>query len=546
MWSRSRWWPATLAGQFLVLQLTVLLAVVAVASVVSVQQSDADFRDTRGSQLRDAAESMANIRAVRRAFREKTVDEQRGSLTSYTQQVRNRDQASGVYLADPDGVVLVSSDFAGRGGRIDLGGSSVQQLSTWTGDVDDFGTSSIAAQVPIINRGGELMGIAMVAEEYPTWSERTRSVLPDLLTFAGLGLGLGVAGSLLLSRLIRRRTRGLEPAAIAALADQREALLHSIREGVFAVGEDGTITVLSDSARELIGLDGDVEGRRVDDLDLDPAIRGLLADDAEIRDHVVVVGDRVLVVNRNPVLERGRRVASVTTLRDRTELLALQSELSARQSITNTLRAQTHEFHNQLHTISGLVQLGEYAEVSRLVGTLSRRRAEISDAVTAHVEDPAVAALLIAKTSLAAERGVDLRMGADSELPRLDPEASTDVGTVLGNLVDNAVDASVSVGGASVEIDLRLEGAIVHLAVADTGPGVPADRVGEIFKRGWSSKAPTVEGRGVGLALVQVVCERRGGNVTVRSGADGGAVFAAQLPGVQSEVAPRIASGRRE
>ncbi|MCW2738545.1 ATP-binding protein [Nocardioides sp.] len=541
MWSRSRWWPATLAGQFLVLQLTVLLAVVAVASVVSVQQSDADFRDNRGSRLRAAAESMANIRLVRKTFREDVVEGQRASLTSYTQQVRTNVQASGVYLADPDGVVLVSSDFAGRERRIDLGGSTVQQLRTWTGDVDDFGTPSIAAQVPIINRGGELLGIAMVAEEYPTWAERARSVLPDLLTFAGLGLALGVAGSFLLSRLIRRRTRGLEPAAIAALADQREALLHSIREGVFAVADDGTITVLSDSARELIGLEGDVEGRRVDDLDLDPAIRGLLADDAEIRDHVVVLGDQVLVVNRNPVLERGRRVASVTTLRDRTELLALQSELSARQSITNTLRAQTHEFHNQLHTISGLVQLGEYDEVSRLVGTLSRRRAEISDAVTARVEDPAVAALLIAKTSLAAERGVDLRLGADSELPRLDPESSTDVGTVLGNLVDNAVDASVSVGGTSVEVDLRLHEDTVRLSVADTGPGVPPDRIGEIFRRGWSSKAPTVEGRGLGLALVQVVCERRGGGVAVSAGPNGsGAVFEARLPGVQSGVGPEV------
>jgi two-component system CitB family sensor kinase len=537
LWSRSRLWPATLAGQFLVLQLTVLLAVVAVASVVSVQQSDADFRDNRGASLRAAAESMANISAVRRPFVRDEVEERRVSLTSYTQQVRNREQASGVYLTDPDGVVLVSSDFAGRERRIDLDGSTVGQLRPWTGDVDDFGTSSIAAQVPIINRAGDLVGIAMVAEEYPTWRERARSVLPDLLTFAGLGLGLGVAGSFLLSRLIRRRTRGLEPAAIAALADQREALLHSIREGVFSVADDGTITVLSDSARELIGLDGDVQGRRVDELDLDPAIRGLLADHAEIRDHVVVVGDRVLVVNRNPVHERGRRVASVTTLRDRTELLALQSELSARQSITNTLRAQTHEFHNQLHTISGLVQLGEYDEVSRLVGTLSRRRAQISDAVTAKVEDPAVAALLIAKTSLAAERGIELTMSADSDLPRLDPESSTDVGTVLGNLVDNAVDASVSVGGTSVEVDLRLDAATVRLAVTDTGPGVPPDRVGEIFKRGWSSKAPTVEGRGVGLALVQVVCERRGGAVSVRTGGDGsGAVFEAVLPGVQSGI----------
>ena len=533
MWSRSRLWPATLAGQFLVLQLTVLLVVVAVASVVSVQQSDADFRDTRGAALREDAENLANTKIVRLSFRTGTVETNRSSLTSSTQ----RFQASGVYLTDPDGVVLVSSDFDGRGRRIDLSGSTVQRLRAWTGDVDDFGTPSIAAQVPIINRKLELVGIAMVAEEYPTWGERARSILPDLLTFAGLGLGLGMAGSFLLSRLIRRRTRGLEPADIAALADQREALLHSIREGVVAVADDGTITVLSDSARELIGLEGDVEGLRVDDLALDPAIRALLTDDAEIRDHVVVIGDRVLVVNRNPVVERGRRVASVTTLRDRTELLALQSELSARQSITNTLRAQTHEFHNQLHTISGLVQLGEYDEVLRLVGTLSRRRAEISDAVLAHVEAPAVAALLIAKTSLAAERGVDLRVREDSDLPRLDPESSTDVGTVLGNLVDNAVDASVSVGGASVEVALLLGDDAVQITVADTGPGVPADQVGAIFERGWSSKASTDEGRGVGLALVQVVCERRGGAVTVRAGADGtGAVFEAELPGAQAGI----------
>lgn len=537
MWSRSRLWPATLAGQFLVLQLTVLLVVVVVASVVSVQQSDADFRDARGAEMRAAAESLANIKPVRRPFLRGEVEQLRAFLTSYTQQVRTNEQASGVYLTDPEGVVLVSSDFAGRDDRIDLSGSTVQQLRPWTGDVDDFGTRSIAAQVPIINRAGDLVGIAMVAEEYPSWRERAGSVLPDLAPVLGLGLGLGVAGSFLLSRLIRRRTRGLEPAAIAALADQREALLHSIREGVVAVADDGTVTVLSDSARELIGLDGEVEGRRVDELDLDPAVRDLLVDDAEIRDHVVVLGDRVLVVNRNPVLERGRRVASVTTLRDRTELLSLQSELSARESITNTLRAQTHEFHNQLHTISGLVQLGEYDEVSRLVGTLSRRRARISDAVLARVADPAVAALLIAKTSLAAERGVDLRVVEGSHLPRLDPESSTDVGTVLGNLVDNAVDASVSVGGTSVEVDLRLASGTVGMAVTDTGPGVPPELVGQIFRRGWSSKASTAEGRGVGLALVQVVCERRGGAVTVHAGPDGaGAVFEARLPGVGAEV----------
>ena len=60
-----------------------------------------------------------------------------------------------------------------------------------------------------------------------------------------------------------------------------------------------------------------------------------------------------------------------------------------------------------MHTISGLVQLGEYDSVRDLVGTLTRRRAEINDAVTRRISDPAVDALLIAKTSLAAgKRGL--------------------------------------------------------------------------------------------------------------------------------------------
>ena len=58
----------------------------------------------------------------------------------------------------------------------------------------------------------------------------------------------------------------------------------------------------------------------------------------------------------------GRQVGTVATLRDRTELLSMQSELNARESVTGTLRAQTHEFSNQLHTISGLLQLEEYDE----------------------------------------------------------------------------------------------------------------------------------------------------------------------------------------
>ena len=94
-----------------------------------------------------------------------------------------------------------------------------------------------------------------------------------LLLYLGLGAALGLLASWLLSRRIKRHTRGLEIAEIASLADHREALLHSIREGVVAVNNEGDITLLNDSAQELLGCRArDAVGTPVDDLDLDPAV----------------------------------------------------------------------------------------------------------------------------------------------------------------------------------------------------------------------------------------------------------------------------------
>lgn len=523
MWSRR---PApTLAGQFLVLQLVVLLLVLAAASVVSVRQSEADFRDGRGVLLRRGGERIAGTPAVRGGLAERPVPPE---LAGYAEDERRNLGASSVLLVDARGTILVGTDSDVAGHRLDLDGSTAPEQRAWTGDVTLDGERSVVAHVPVVSDEGDLLGIVVLAEAYPSIGARVRAVLPDLVTFLGLGLALGVAGSWLLSRLIRRRTRGLEPTEIAALADQREALLHSIREGVVAVAPDGRITVLSDSARELLGLPEGSAGSTLDELEIEPAVRAALADATAATDQVVVVHGRVVVLNRSPVHHEGRRVGTVTTLRDRTELMAMQSELSARRSVTDTLRAQTHEFQNQLHTISGLVQLEEYDEVQAFVGTLARRRAEITDAVTSRVDDPAVAALLVAKVSLATERGVELRLAEESALPRLDPDLSADVGTVVGNLVDNAVDATVAAGGRTVDVHLRDDDGTVVVQVADTGAGVPSDAVREVFRRGWTTKPEDASGRGIGLALVQVVCERRGGSVSVHN--EAGAVFTARLP----------------
>lgn len=525
----------SLAGQFLVFQVVVVAVVLVAVAAVSVTQSESEFREVRGQRMIAVAENMASTPIVR----ERT---EQDALDPFLQQtlapeVDRAVALSGATLAEilgPDGTVRASSDPSRVGATVDLGASRADEGRAWFGDADIDGTHSLVGQVPLLSTEGDVLAVASVSEQYPSVWTLLSGAGEGLLVYLGLGAALGLVASWLLSRRIKRHTRGLEVAEIASLADHREALLHSIREGVIAVNNEGEITLLNDSAQELLGVPGNAVGRRVDAVGIDPAVVALLmsSDDVQAaKDTVITTRTRVLALSRRAATSQGMRIGTVTTMRDSTELAALQSQLSSHKSVTDTLRAQTHEFANQLHTISGLVQLGEYDSVRDLVGTLTRRRAEISDAVTQRISDPAVAALLIAKTSLAAESGVDLRLDPNSHLAALDPAMATDVITLLGNLIDNAVDVSVGATDASVTVRIDDTDGLT-ISVIDTGPGVPEHLREAIFARGVTSKPEVPGGRGIGLALVRLVTAQHGGTIDVSDTPDGGAQFLVRLSAV--------------
>lgn len=544
----------TLASQFLVLQLAVVVAVLAIVALISLRQATVTFTQQTGVQLRSIAAYVANLSEVRDQLA--AVGDSAAASDSITQRLAPAVEralalspAEEVDLVGLDGTVLVSSDPLRVGRPAVLGESDVQQGRAWLGEVHVEGTRVVAAHVPVLNddtegdgadRLGDTVGYVVVEQEFPTLAERFTDSAADLALFLGIGAVLGVIGSLVVSRVVKRRTQGLGATEIANLADHREALLHSIREGVVAVGTDRRVTMVNDAARAVLGLEEDPVGRPVDELGLNPEVVALLTGDSPAtEDALGLVGDRVVVFNRRAASSRGKGIGTVTTMRDRTELVSLQNQLSSNLSITDTLRAQTHEFSNQLHTISGLVQLEEYDEVRSLVGALSRRREALSDHVTERIADLAVAALLIAKASAADERGVVLELSEDSALRALDAADSADLTTVLGNLVDNAVDACAGSADPRVTVALQSGTGAVHLEVADTGPGVPLDLREAVFVRGFSTKPEVLGGRGIGLPLVQLICTRRGGSIEVHDGEGegSGAVFSVRLPlGAREEV----------
>ena len=517
----------SLAGQYLVLQLLIVLAVLVAVVAISLAQSAAAFERTEGRRALSAAEALGNNPAVRQLLPD--AEPRRGAaLTSVAETVRTVSGSSQVALARLDRTVVATSDPGLLGQPLQLGDSRVLEGRAWTGVVNESGTMYLSAHVPVLDDTGKMVGIASISRNYPSTLERLGDAVPNLLTYLGVASVLGVAGSLLLARRVKRQTLGMEPSEITGLVENREAMLHGLKEGVVALDPHERITVANDSARELLGLPPDCVGKRLRALAVDAALKDVLTQDQSGPDRLVLVGERLLVLNRVPIRSRGRDIGSVTTLRDRTELSSLERELGATRTATDTLRAQAHEFANQLHVISGLIQIGEYDSVVQFVNGATLDRTRLNDEVTSRIEDPALAALLIAKTSLATERGVTLQLDPGSLLGRVDDALSRDLVTVVGNLVDNALDAVTGRANAIVKVSVEEGDDDVTVTVRDSGPGVSPDAVENIFRQGFTTKQQgSGDGRGFGLALSRVVCRRRGGELSVTN--DGGAVFKAEL-----------------
>ena len=521
----------SLAGQYLVLQLLIVLAVLVAVVAISLAQSAATFERVEGRRALSAAEALGNNPAVR-ALLPDAQPRVGSALPAVAEAVRTLSGSSQVALAKLDRTVVASSDPGLLGAELDIGSSRVMEGRAWTGVVAESSAAVLSAHVPVLDDGGKMIGIAAISRNYPTTLERLGDAVPNLLTYLGVASVLGVAGSLLLSRRVKRQTLGMEPSEITGLVENREAMLHGLKEGVVALDPNERITVANDSARELLGLPADCVGKKVASLRVDPALKTVLTRDQPDPDQLVLVGERLVVLNRVPIRSRGREIGSVTTLRDRTEMSSLERELGATRTATDTLRAQAHEFANQLHVISGLIQIGEYDSVVQFVNGATLDRTRLNDEVTSRIQDPALAALLIAKSSLATERGVALQLDPESALQPVSEAMSRDLTTVVGNLVDNAFDAVTGLPDAAVRVlvedgrDPRTGAGQVTVTVRDTGPGVPAEAVEEIFRQGFTTKeSGPAEGRGFGLALSRVVCRRSGGDLTVAN--DNGAVFTA-------------------
>jgi two-component system CitB family sensor kinase len=533
----------SLAAQIALLQLTILTVTLAVGAAVSVRQARAQLDDEYGKRVLAIAESVASIPAVRAAFDD---PDPARTIQPLAEAVRRASGATFVVVANRDRVRYSHPTDSEVGKRLSTDPGNVLDGRTFIGiETGTLGTT-VRAKVPVYDDERRVVGLVSVGILESQVSAQLSTVLPDLLTYLGVALLLGAVGSLLLARRVKRQTFGLEPGEIAALLEQREAVLHGLREGVLTLDPAGRVVLANDEARRLLDLPDDCVGRRIDDIGLPERLHDVLTGADLGSDLIVLRAGRVLVLNRMPIEVRGRDIGAVVTLRDRTELDTLSRELDGALSRTDALRAQAHEFSNRMHTVAGLLELGETDEAVRFIIGVRLGQERLADDVAAHVQEPAVAALLLAKSATAAERGAQLRISPSCDLPvgREDPELLV---TVIGNLVDNALDALEAVDGTTsasdvggnapaggwVEVVVRAGEGQTVVRVSDSGPGVAPELAAEVFRHGFTTKIARSGGRrGLGLALARQACVQRGGHIAVHN--EGGAVFTAVLPRVKA------------
>ncbi|MFE3165500.1 ATP-binding protein [Streptomyces sp. NPDC059224] len=409
-----------------------------------------------------------------------------------------------------------------------LAGKDVMQIDNGT-----LGRSA-RGKVPLYDSRHRIIGAVSVGIAYDSVRARLLSAIPGLFAYAGGALAVGALAAWLISRRVQRQTRDLAFSDISALLAEREAMLHGIREGVVALDRGGRIRLLNDEARRLLGIGDEAVGRSPDEALGEGRTTDVLAGRVTGTDLLTVRGQRVLVANRMPTDDGG----AVATLRDRTELEQLGRELDSTHGLIDALRAQDHEHANRMHTLLGLLELEMYDDAVDFVGEVVGDHRVTAEQVTEKIHDPLLAALLVGKATVAAERGVALWVSDRTWLPDrlIDPRGLV---TVVGNLVDNAVDAVAGTPHARVEVELCAEGRAVLLRVRDTGPGIPAEQRELVFTEGWSTKKPPAHGkRGIGLSLVRRLAERQGGSAVVGEAGGGGAQFTVALPEALTDAEP--------
>lgn len=389
---------------------------------------------------------------------------------------------------------------------------------------------SMRVFVPVFSETGEQLGAVSVGISADNVKERVKESRHIIYIGVGVGVLVGIIGAILLARHIKKSLFGLEPHRIAKILEERNTMLQSVKEGIIAVDKEANVTLINNEAKRLFkksGLEEDFIGKDVELYMPNSRIKEVLqTGEIQLNEEQNIYGITI-VTNRVPLYVKGEIVGAIATFRDKTEIRKLAEELTGIRLYAEALRAQSHEFMNKMHVVLGLTHMKQYEELQKYIsGMVSEHQYEIGG-VMKRIKSPVFAGFLLGKLSYAREKNIKLIISEDSYMPEMDDESIThELITIVGNLIDNALEAVTNCEKKQVEVEIQY-GDTLTITVQDTGKGIPEEEIGALFTKGYSTKG---DNRGYGLYLVKESIQRINGEIHMHSLVGKGTTITIEIP----------------
>lgn len=508
--------------------IVVLIALCITFFTISVQTANRVKEEERTTALR-TAKLVAETPSVARALETKKGLKE---LRDFTLDVQHTTGTEFVVVMDMNRIRLTHPN-PNKIGKKFTGGDEAPAIRGHVHTSTAAGTlgKSMRAFVPVYGKDKKQVGVVSVGISLNKIQEVVSQSLRPLYFIICVSIFVGIVGAVIVARTVKNIMYGLEPYEIATLLEERSAMLESTKEGILAVDALGKIKLANAEAKRLfikMGIPTNPVDQDVNDILPKSRLKQVIDTKKPLQDRDVRINGLELVFNEVPIHLKGQTVGAIATFRDKTEVKHLAEQLSGVKMYANALRAQSHEFMNKLHVILGLVQLKEYDDLGTYIKDIAIQQKTETSEIINDVKSPVLAGFLLGKQSYIREQGADLDIQLNGMIPNAaDPAVIHELITIIGNLLNNALDAVAQMPKKNITFSMRFQEHQLDIDITDTGAGMSAEDQAHIFEQGYSTKGTN---RGFGLYFTQQSVENLKGHMIVTSEKNEGTTFSLRIP----------------
>lgn len=479
-----------------------------------------NIKSTSKTNVMNVAEMVANSREVIDALGKKDPDKIIGPYIE--NQLKSLDEIEYIIVVDNEGM-RYSHPNVNMIGQKFVGGDESRVVKE--GDVyisEAIGTlgRSLRAFVPIYNvEKNKEIGFVCVGMLTKSIEQSEHMAILYIILISIGSLAVGIVGAFILSNNIKNTLLGLEPEEITNLYNEKIGILDAIYEGLIAIDNNGNITLVNDSALNILHYENQIDknsiiGKNIDEIFPTTNLIKVLEEGKCKFEEEQKINNTVIMTNKIPIKDRDKVIGAIATFRDKTEVTRLAEELTGVKKMAWSLRAQNHEFMNKLHTISGLIQLEEYDEALQFISNVAKNRNNISSILTKKIKDPSLSAILFSKYNKAEENRIKFNIDESSKISKLPKFMdSEDIVSIVGNLIENSLDAVDNDGSGEVYIKIIQYSELIEIKISDNGPGIKDEYMDKIYEQGFTTK----EGqRGHGMYIVKQIIDRANGKIELK------------------------------